>query len=591
MISRLALRNWRNYHALDVEFAQGTTFVVASNGVGKTSLVEAARWALFGVAPAGGASAIHAGEESATASVELMMPDARRMRVTRTLAKKTRAGAESLTITIDAVEVSQDALEKFLITAYNAEPNFLANLTMPTANPQDGVPSKLGLEDHLGQYYGVTGLRRAIDRLQNDLKETESRIRQVKTANASSAGAMAHLQEAVDSAELQVRKTTEQHQALQQRLERAQEQQRYLAATAKWHEEWTTWTHNRNELASRLSKELGREIPAAGFDAALEAQKAALQKMLEGTRIAIGVNQGRQQAIQANQSRLDSSGHDCPVCRRPLDEDTVVHAHSANNAELADIDEQLQSLQSSESAHYEALERLKRLEADSSRLRQPTEQPAALSSATEEVTGVDDLKTLVEQALNAMVDARAAHVGSVRSLDEARAADQAIRELHELFLREASVRVAMATTESTLSELLNKTIRPLAVEIDLRWRALFPGRGDLTTTANGGISRTVNGHPLPYDAFSTGEGMGAIILMRLLIAQMATSADFCWFDEPLEHLDPDIRRRVANLLARVTTTGGPLRQIVVTTYEERLARQLEARDPQNVKLIDVRQAG
>jgi ABC-type polar amino acid transport system ATPase subunit len=72
---------------------------------------------------------------------------------------------------------------------------------------------------------------------------------------------------------------------------------------------------------------------------------------------------------------------------------------------------------------------------------------------------------------------------------------------------------------------------------------------------------------------------------------MATDADFCWFDEPLEHLDPDVRRRVANLLARVTTTGGPLRQIVVTTYEEPLARQLEARDPLNVRLIDVRQAG
>lgn len=113
----------------------------------------------------------------------------------------------------------------------------------------------------------------------------------------------------------------------------------------------------------------------------------------------------------------------------------------------------------------------------------------------------------------------------------------------------------------------------------------------LTTTADGGISRTVNGHPLPYDSFSTGKGMGAAILMRLLIAQMATTADFCWFDEPLEHLDPDVRRRVANLLARVTATGGPLRQVVVTTYEEPLARQLEARDPFNVKLIDVRQTG
>ena len=43
----------------------------------------------------------------------------------------------------------------------------------------------------------------------------------------------------------------------------------------------------------------------------------------------------------------------------------------------------------------------------------------------------------------------------------------------------------------------------------------------------------VNGHPLPYDSFSTGESMSATILLRLLVAEMATTADFCWFDEPL----------------------------------------------------------
>jgi DNA repair exonuclease SbcCD ATPase subunit len=126
-----------------------------------------------------------------------------------------------------------------------------------------------------------------------------------------------------------------------------------------------------------------------------------------------------------------------------------------------------------------------------------------------------------------------------------------------LFRQEASLRVAAEATEATLKELLDETIRPLTVEVDQRWKALFPDRGDLNRYSDGNITRTVNGYPLPYDSFSTGEGMSATILLRrLLVAQMATTADFCWFDEPLEHLDPDVRRKVANLLPRVTTGEG-----------------------------------
>lgn len=130
--------------------------------------------------------------------------------------------------------------------------------------------------------------------------------------------------------------------------------------------------------------------------------------------------------------------------------------------------------------------------------------------------------------------------------------------------------------------------RPLAREVDARWGCLFPERGDFTTYADGQITREVNGEALPYDSFSTGERMGALILLRLLVLETVTNAHFCWFDEPLEHLDPDARRQVGSLLARASTAG-PLRQLVVTTYEERLARKLQERDPDNVRLLYVRQ--
>jgi hypothetical protein len=65
---------------------------------------------------------------------------------------------------------------------------------------------------------------------------------------------------------------------------------------------------------------------------------------------------------------------------------------------------------------------------------------------------------------------------------------------------------------ASLDELLEQTVLLLATEVDHRWKALFPNRGELSTRADGSISRNVNGHPLPYDAFSTGESMVAIVL-------------------------------------------------------------------------------
>ena len=48
MIHRLLLQNWRSFERLDLSFESGTTFVVAPNGVGKSSLVLGLAWAVFG---------------------------------------------------------------------------------------------------------------------------------------------------------------------------------------------------------------------------------------------------------------------------------------------------------------------------------------------------------------------------------------------------------------------------------------------------------------------------------------------------------------------------------------------------------------
>ena len=89
MIRRLGLRNWRSYENLDLPLDPGTTFVVAPNGVGKTSLVYGLAWAVFGqhsgVDPR---ACIRAGAESAEVQVEFDLPDGRRLSVSRTAKRR-----------------------------------------------------------------------------------------------------------------------------------------------------------------------------------------------------------------------------------------------------------------------------------------------------------------------------------------------------------------------------------------------------------------------------------------------------------------------------------------------------------------------
>ena len=74
MITRIALENWRAYRNLDLDIDPGTTFLVAPNGVGKSSLLEAVRWALGAGHVEQRPSMIRQGHTTAQVTVTLALP-------------------------------------------------------------------------------------------------------------------------------------------------------------------------------------------------------------------------------------------------------------------------------------------------------------------------------------------------------------------------------------------------------------------------------------------------------------------------------------------------------------------------------------
>jgi DNA repair exonuclease SbcCD ATPase subunit len=171
-----------------------------------------------------------------------------------------------------------------------------------------------------------------------------------------------------------------------------------------------------------------------------------------------------------------------------------------------------------------------------------------------------------------------------KDLRDDEAAEAAKVAEHLAFRREAVARLAAAALRATADRLTVERIDPLRLEVASRWKRLF-GTGELLLNPNGTIERRVGTRTLRLRELSGGERIWAQLVVRMLLLGASSTASFAWLDEPLEHLDPDLRRIVAGTLAKAG--GESLRQIVVLTYEEGLARQLSA-GADGVRLLYVR---
>lgn len=589
MIRRLALKNWRNYEDIDLELKPGTTFIVAPNGVGKTSLMEAASWAIFGTLGQHPGDAVRKGASSAIATAEIQFPDQRILSITRTLPKKPTATLPRPTIHLDGKQISPAAAIDEIREAYAADPAFLLRLTMPSGHIDARGPSEFGLEGHLCRFFGIETLRQAVENLDQRLKAQQKQIKAAKQGSLTTPAALSALRDRVSASEAAAAEAAAEHAHVSAALDSARQTERNRAVLIEWRKRVTTYAHALGELASAAASEvtLDPQNPDA-VHGALDTALNAVRRDLEAIRLQRARLAGRAGAIEQHAKDLDSAHGDCPVCRRPLDAEAVSFARSAHQAELSQISAEAERLSQEEAELTGRQQRLHTLIQTFRNLPPPGPSPAdSIPDGTAVEKSVDEVQAELRGALDRLVQRRTELATLRTELDTTLANQVAHAELQRLYGQEAVLRATREAISAAKSKLLHETIQPLAREIDARWGQLFPGRGRLSTQSTGAVSRELAGETLADNEFSTGERTGLVILLRILVLETVTKANFCWLDEPLEHLDPDSRRKVAGILARASKVGA-LKQIVVTTYEEPLARRVQERDPQNVDLVYVR---
>ena len=591
MIHRLRLRNWRSYDYLDLPLEPGTTFVVAPNGVGKTSLVYGLAWAVFGqhssVDPK---TCIRAGAESTEVQVEFDFPDGRRLRISR-IAR--RRGAPTATYEINGARVPEGSALSEMEQALGIELPVAGRLSMMLGGGHIAASDALNLESHLHHAFGVAHLLSAAETAQSVAREAEKARAALRSTSRQRMENRAALEGEIAALEAEIKHLNERSVELERARDTAAAQRSLVERHVALAGQLERYEQQRSQLMDEIEVTLGRpvgpdskEAVSSELRAELEKSERTVSEMTEGVVTARSVINSAEQAGRL----LDGDNAVCPTCMRPLAHHERVSAIAVHRTQRAEAQGEARRLEEARGASQTHAQGVSRLLAQLAALHTPS-----LDAGLADVPTRDAASALFQEA-SAALDEHNRQLGGVQSrllsLKAQIASDDQSQEeernLRLAYRREAAARAGAQVLRDAANYVIESRIEPLASEVRGRWKHLFTNNG-LTFRPDGSITRLRGDEELGWDTLSGGERTWARIVTHLIVMATTTSLPFAWFDEPLEHLDPQVRHAVAATLATATRGGSP-RQLLVTTYEHGIAQQL-ADDTDGAAIIVIRESG
>ena len=573
MIQRLQLQNWRAYDRLDLELGPGATFVVASNGIGKTSLIMAAAWGIFGdIAGVTGLDEIRGDAERTTVTVGLRLPSSGEMEITRSVDRKGRVQVEARIG--DRSLTSQEELDRVLSHEFGADVRVLAQLTFMIHGGLHETQGEFTLRDHLAQLFGVSALYEGAARAETVASQTVSTLRKTKVVERKDQRAKEELVADLRSAERQLQeaqlareRTVAVFNDASDRLRAASEWASYRRALADRGAKLAAYA----EAASSL---LGRALEPDDVLVALSEWEAEVDRSVSEAETEAATARGKAEFVRESINRLETADAACPTCLRPFAEHEAEEAAQEHAGHLAALNETIAAADERSTKQRVVLANLKKVLTDVRSVATPVEPSSSEPSENlESIRQGHDAARDEVQRLDQDIAMRTASMKAVQdALDAIEQDKELTSRLEELFRVEGIAIAAARTFTETADRIMEQQIEPLVAEVSRRWKQTF-GREGLHLSADGRITRKIGDRTLSFGALSGGERVWALLVTRLLVAGASTRAPFIWLDEPLEHLDPRLRRIVAGTLAMASSRAG-LRQVIVTTYEAPIAQQL-----------------
>lgn len=578
MILSVELKNWRAYDHAFVDLQAPVVFFVAPNGVGKSSLVEAIRWCVIGQPqPKVARAAVRKGASDSTVTVELLLyPTGPVMRATRTL---TPTGRTKFMATLGDEELTRERYQQLLVQHWSASLSLIDSLvfTDPTI---PASKSAFPVRDHLAAALGVTPMLDIARQLVVPRKDAEDRVGAIRTEITSAEARFEAAKEETDASDIGLQALA----AERTNLATAIKSQEELATIAEHWSNYRTQLTDYQERANRIVDQIAAFLEARSDDPAadLTAAQAKIESSIESARATSTKLQVADARSERAAELLSEEIDRCPTCLRPISNNERAIALNEHGAARSGAQSKIPELESAVSRDTQRLGTVTELAAKLAALVQP-EQPDA-----------DDPGVLAREELQTLRDREITLAGEIGRLEAEVAALADRSKLRDEIAgyrvdlnRAAAEEQLIASTIDVLNNVADRTltdrIDPLLVELSHRWKTLF-GADGLTLQTTGDLVVTGPDGDLRINDLSGGERATALLITRLLVTAITTDIPTVCFDEPLEHLDPRRRSAVAKTLVRAAQTG-TVSQIVITTYEDRIARQLAAADPTSVRIV------
>ncbi|MDQ3756396.1 MAG: AAA family ATPase [Actinomycetota bacterium] len=577
MIRSIRIQQWRSYRDATIDLDHPVVFFVAENGVGKSSFFEAARCCLLGFPTGRNAGrAVRADADRAQLSMDLVLGDADVISVTRAL---TRTGRASFSALRNGETIDEQSFLATMQAAWAADRSLIDRL-MFGESAAGRARAPLPIRDHLAELLGVTPMLEAATALRAAQADAAARIASVREAVKTTVEEIASQEAAVEAARLAVDEVAAERETLRARIAAAEEAAALAAAWERYRADATAYNERVEEVRAEIARVMS--IDVASRADALEDERAAVEAELGSARNAVTHADLAAARAATAASLLADPVDTCPTCLRPLSEQersTALSAHGeATVMSRSDNEHAVALVEQAEQRLRVITDYTRRLD----RLQAPSE-PDVADPGQDAVDALDEVRIrdgeLAERLGEARVRLEAAEQVLARTRTQATEAtklDQAARE--ELLLDTMS-----AILENVADRYLSERIEPLTEDVAFRWKLVFGTEG-LTLDPNGEIRLRRGSLDLDLDDMSGGERAIASVIVRLLVSAAATRIPTVWFDEPLEHLDPRRRAGVAASLVQAVATG-TLPQIVITTYEEGIARRLALAAPELAAVV------
>jgi chromosome segregation ATPase len=349
VITHLALENWRAYRSLDLAVEAGTTFLVAPNGVGKSSVLEAVRWALGGGHVETRPSMVRKGHTTATVAVTVSLP-AGPLVVTRTLSVARARPVATTTATLAGAAVDEAHAYRLLEESWTADARFVSRTAFLTEDLRRDSDDP-NLRAHLCRAYSLDDLQRAIAEIEpvlaalsKSLKASRAELSGTRDQLAAAGAEAARFGAELDRARDVVEAARAAHAEIRTALEEAR-------AAAARHAAAQAWREGRDRLLAQAAPVAPDAVAAATagpasepLDVALAAVESRLGAEVEALRADQATLRARLEAAETALAALHEAGAACPVCLRELDDASRARAEDAHRLALENAADHLARL-------------------------------------------------------------------------------------------------------------------------------------------------------------------------------------------------------------------------------------------------------